>query len=222
MEGSMDNIAHPHMRELVARYPVLAQQAWNIAQVTARLLATFRAGGKLLVCGNGGSAADADHIVGELMKSFRLPRTLPAEQVAMLATQYPADGTRLARSLQGGLPAISLAAHASLLTAVVNDTDAEMIFAQQVYALGKPGDIVLGISTSGNARNVINALRVARTFGLSPLGLCGASAAQMDDVCDIVIHVPETETFKVQELHLPVYHAICCAVEMAIFDAQNK
>ena len=215
----MRDDAQRHLAQLLIRYPVLSAQAEPITQLTDRLITVFRAGGKLLVCGNGGSAADSDHIVGEMMKGFCLPRALPADRVATLVACCPAEGERLARMLQGGLPAISLGAHAALMTAVLNDTAAEMVFAQQVYALGKPGDVLLGLSTSGNAGNVIAALRVAKAFGLATLGCCGALPARMDQVCDTVIHVPETETYKIQELHLPVYHAICLAVETELFGA---
>ena len=218
----MHDNAKQHLLELQVRFSVLAQQALPISRVTSRLIATFRTGGKLLVCGNGGSAADADHIVGELMKGFCLPRVLPTNKAEMLAVLYPEDGARLAQLLQEGLPAISLVSHASLLSAVLNDTAAEMVFAQQVVALGKPGDAVLGLSTSGNSRNVINALRVAKAFGMCPLGFCGAAPAQMDELCETVIHVPEEETYKIQELHLPIYHAICLAIETEFFGTSSN
>jgi len=169
-------------------------------------------GGKVLVCGNGGSAADAEHIVGELMKSFVLPRKLSDEDTARLQAF---EG--MAEKLQRGIPAVSLNGHPSLASAIANDTDPAMIYSQQVYVLGREGDVVIGLSTSGNARNVRNALSVARAFGMKTVGFTGSRPSPMDELCDCIIKVPETETFKVQELHLPVYHALCLAVEEELF-----
>ena len=172
-----------------------------------------RAGGKVLVCGNGGSAADAEHIVGELVKQFKLPRAISPEHAQLLA---PMDAA-LSQKLQRGVAAISLVSQSALTSAIANDTDATMIFAQQVYVYGKPGDVVWGISTSGNSKNVVRALEVAKTFGMTTIGFNGANSADMDALCDILLKAPETETYKIQELHLPLYHAICMTVESELF-----
>lgn len=213
----MKEAALAYLAELVRRYPILAGQSERIARATEILIRGYRAGGKLLICGNGGSAADAEHIVGELMKGFRLARQVPAAGIAKLRATGYEDWAELARTLQRGLPALALTGHPALSTAVLNDNDPYMTFAQQVYILGQPGDIVLGLSTSGNSRNVVNALKVAHAFGLYTVGLCGQKGSLMDDVCDCIIHIPEEETFKVQELFLPVYHAVCLALEDEFF-----
>ena len=213
----MKETAQAHITELVRRYPVLSGLKDDIARAAELIIACYRAGGKLLVCGNGGSAADAEHMVGELMKGFYLRRPLPEHETARLRTAGFPDWQELAKNLQQGLPAISLAGHPSLSTAVLNDNDPYMTFAQQVYVLGDPGDVVVGLSTSGNARNVINAIKVAKAFGMTTIGLCGSKECRMDEVCDRALHVPETEIYKVQELHLPIYHALCSAVEEEFF-----
>jgi len=181
---------------------------WDIYELLYRVFAN---GGKLLLCGNGGSAADCDHIVGELMKGFLLRRPVPAEVAGHPALE--GEGALL----QGALPAISLVGQTALSTAYANDVAAEMIFAQQVYGLGRPGDVLLGISTSGNAKNVCSALRVARAVGMQTIGFTGAGGGQMLDLCDICLRVPATETYRVQEMHLPLYHALCAMLEVAFF-----
>lgn len=213
----MKQKAEACLSDLVNRYPLLAKQAGPIAGAAETLVECYRAGGKILVCGNGGSAADAEHMVGELMKGFRLPRPLPEDVVSRLRQAGLADWEHLAKKLQEGVPALSLVGHPPLATAILNDTDPYLVFAQQVYVLGRPGDVVVGFSTSGNSRNVVSALEVARVFGLRTIGLCGQRISQMDEVCDCVIHAPETETHKVQELHLPIYHSLCLAVEEEVF-----
>lgn len=169
-----------------------------------------------LVCGNGGSAADSLHIVGELMKSFCNKRILPKENRKKLS-EYGEDGKRLADSLQGALPAVSLINESSLSTAFLNDVNPEMVFAQQVFGLGKKGDILLGISTSGNAKNVHYASIAAKSKELHVLSLTGKDGGLMKQISDVTITVPESETYKIQELHLPIYHAICRALECEFF-----
>ena len=203
--------------ELVARYPALAACRADIEAAFVLLERTFAAGGKLLVCGNGGSAADADHIVGELMKGFRRPRRLSGETAARLTSSDPELGPRLASRLQLGLPAVNLATGSALPTAFANDEDPVLVFAQQVLALGRPGDAVLGISTSGNAANVNAALVTARAVGMAVVGLTGASGGAMRGRCDVLVAVPATATFAVQELHLPVYHCLCAMLEDRFF-----
>jgi D-sedoheptulose 7-phosphate isomerase len=172
--------------------------------------ASFASGGKLLVCGNGGSAADADHIVGELMKGFYKKRSLPAEEASKLG-EY-------ARYLQGALPAIALTQHAALSTAFLNDVNPEMGFAQQVYGYGRDGDVLLGISTSGNSKNVCNAVRVAMNLGIKTIGLTGRKGGRLSEISDVCIGVPADITADIQELHLPIYHTLCAMLEELFFD----
>lgn len=183
------------------------------------LVDTFSGGGKLLTCGNGGSAADSEHIVGELMKGFLHPRPLPAAEKAALTQQAGSLGERIASGLQGALPAISLTSQTALNTAVLNDNDPELIFAQQVYGLGRPGDGLLGISTSGNSLNVVCAVQVAKLKGLRTIALTGRSGGRLLGEVDVCIRVPAERVTEVQEYHLPVYHAICLMLEAHFFDA---
>ena len=207
------------LETLIARYPDLAPCVPDIQAAFELLAASFRTGGKLLICGNGGSAADSEHIVGELMKGYLCRRPVPAAVRQRLLAAAPADGIYLADHLQGALPAISLVSQTSLLSAFANDVAADMGFAQQVYGYGRAGDVVLGISTSGNARNVIHALQVARALGLHTLGLTGHTGGALLPCCDIAIRVPATVTPEVQEQHVAVYHAVCGLVEEAFFAA---
>jgi D-sedoheptulose 7-phosphate isomerase len=189
----------------------------ELEQAFDLLSGSFRRGGKLLVCGNGGSAADSEHIVGELMKGFHSRRPIPEADRARLAVAGGEEGRYLAERLQGALPAISLVSQVSLATAVANDVAADMVFAQQVYGYGRRGDALLGISTSGNAANVLNALRAARAFGLGTLGLTGAEGGRMKGLCDVLIRVPASSTPEVQLWHLKVYHALCTLLELEFF-----
>lgn len=195
------------------RLPELGHLEAPISQVVEVLCRSYRAGGKILICGNGGSAADSEHIVGELMKSFVLPRRLPPDHIERLA----AIDIGLADRLQQGVPAISLSCHTALLTAIANDTDSSMVFAQQVYVLGKPGDVLLALSTSGNAENALNATKAARAFGLASVAFTGSKPSRLAELADITIAVPATETYRVQEYHLPIYHCICLEVEAELF-----
>jgi len=174
---------------------------------------SYKAGGKLLLCGNGGSAADCEHIVGELMKGFRLKR-----HVKFIGdTEGVAD---IIPKLQGALPAISLTGHPSLATAFQNDVDPYMVFAQLVYGYGCKGDALLGISTSGNAENVCNALKIAKVSGIKTIGLTGSLGGNFKDLCDVCICVPAVETYLIQEMHLPVYHALCAMLELEFFSEE--
>jgi D-sedoheptulose 7-phosphate isomerase len=213
---SMDGPAGA-LDDLVARYPALAACRPGIEAAFALMARVFAAGGKLLVCGNGGSAADADHIVGELMKGFHKARRPTGETAARLRAADPDLGPRLAARLQVGLPAVNLAAGSALPTAFANDEDPGLVFAQQVLGLGRPGDVLLGISTSGNAANVNAALITARAVGMATVGLTGASGGSMRGRCDVLVAVPATATFAVQELHLPVYHCLCALLEDRFF-----
>jgi len=201
---------------LTERYPALRETEADITAAIQEIIACFAGGGKLLICGNGGSAADADHIVGELMKSFLLPRRPKEEETAALAAEGE-EGEWLSRHLQSGLPAISLCAHSALMTAVANDTAAETVFAQQIMALGREGDVLLTLSTSGNSRNCVLAAHTARARGMRVIAMTGAGGGKLKGIADVTVAVPETETYRVQELHLPVYHALCAAVEEYFF-----
>ena len=202
---------------LISAYPALAPTRDSVERTTAALVAGFRSCGKLLVCGNGGSCADSDHIVGELVKGFLKDRPLPEAAQQAIRDALPEGGRALAAALQGGLPAISLAAHASLLTAFANDVRADYAFAQQVVAYGRRGDMLLGISTSGDAANVAFAAAAARAAGMTTICLTGATGGRLRHLVDIAVCVPATETLRIQELHLPVYHALCAEVEAALF-----
>ncbi len=203
--------------DLIRRYPVLEVCKTDIKNVCNILIDRFLEQKRLFVCGNGGSCADADHIVGELAKGFLKKRPLPEDQRKMLQTKVP-DGALLAAKLQIGLPAISLHSQSALATAVANDLGEDLVYAQTLYAIGNKGDVLLGISTSGNARNVHLACQVAKLKGMDIIGLTGDKGGKLADIADICIKVPATETYQVQELHLPVYHAICAAVEADLFE----
>jgi len=194
------------LHDLLKRYPELASCEQSIRTTEEELIRSFEAGGRLYVCGNGGSAADALHIVGELGKSFVIPRALDEDFLDAVSAE-------LAAKLQGALPAYALVENSALATAYANDVDPDYVFAQQVYAYARKGDCVLGISTSGNSKNVVHALEVARGRGAVTLGLTGRDGGAMKEYCDVCVVVPEMETYKIQELHLPVYHALCMMIE---------
>ncbi|MFR5295711.1 MAG: SIS domain-containing protein [Clostridium sp.] len=178
---------------------------------------SYKNGGKLLVAGNGGSAADAEHIVGELMKGFKLPRKPDVDFVDKLIKENEELGTVLAANLQGALPAIALDGHPALSTAYMNDCEPLLCFAQQVNGYGKAGDVFLGISTSGNSKNVLYAAITAHAKGMKVIGLTGAKNSKLEQMSDVCIKVPQTETYMIQELHLPVYHCLCLMLEDKFF-----
>lgn len=198
---------------MIEERPALAVCAAEIRQTIDMILDMHKNGGKLLLCGNGGSAADADHIVGELMKGFLKKRPVNAEFRAKLAEAYPEQAEFLADNLQCGLPAVSLHSQSALLTAFANDVDASMMYAQTLYALGRADDVLIAISTSGNSKNVVNAAKIAKMIGVKVIALTGAKSCALDALADCIIHVGDTETYRVQELHLPVYHWLCARVE---------
>ena len=206
-----DSIAERHLKELAARYPSLESVAESIDQVYAALKTCFLNDKVLFCAGNGGSAADSEHIVGEMMKGFLLRRPLN-EVLTQLIKQRTGDNT-LAGRLQMGLRCISLLSHPALNSAFMNDVDPDMIFAQQLFVLGRIGDAVIGITTSGNAKNVCNLFKVARARGITTILLTGSRRGCCADFADLMIQVPERETYKVQELHLPVYHCLCAMLE---------
>ena len=207
---------------LLQFHPALVACRDSIEAARESLIDTYRRGGKLLLCGNGGSCADCDHIAGELLKGFLSHRPLSEEDCIALADTLP-DGEAdpdlylLAGQLQGGLPAISLPAQTAAVTAVSNDTDPALIFAQLVWALGQAGDTLLCLSTSGNSRNVVLAAKAARAKGMKILAMTGESDSSLSALADVTVQVPATDTYRVQEYHLPVYHYLCAAVEEEIF-----
>lgn len=204
------------LQRLLEDNPALAPLRSGLLDAYALLQGAFELGGKLLLCGNGGSAADADHIVGELMKGFLKRRPLTAEERALL-DDTPDMPAGFADRLQGALPALSLNTHGALLSAYANDVDASMVYAQQVWALGQGGDALLALSTSGNSRNVVNAVHAARAKGLRTLAITGEKESALSALCDVTLRLPSAETYRVQEYTLPVYHALCALLEAAFF-----
>ena len=204
------------LQRLLEDNPALAPLRSGLLDAYALLQGAFELGGKLLLCGNGGSAADADHIVGELMKGFLKRRPLTAEERALL-DDTPDMPAGFADRLQGALPALSLNTHGALLSAYANDVDASMVYAQQVWALGQGGDALLALSTSGNSRNVVNAVHAARAKGLRTLAITGEKETALSALCDVTLRLPSAETYRVQEYTLPVYHALCALLEAAFF-----
>lgn len=211
----MKRTTEAYLTELLDRYPTLKAIGDDIYTAAESLIHLYQNKGKLLICGNGGSAADSLHIVGELMKSFRQYRPISIELRNKLE-KYE-DGYELGNHLQMPLRAIALVCESGLNTAFANDVKPDYVFAQQVFGYGDKGDILVAISTSGNSRNVVYAVEVAKALGLTVVALTGQGGGKLKQFSDICIAVPETETFKVQELHLPVYHALCLAVENEIF-----
>ena len=203
---------------LYERYPELAPCKEAIEKTVDIMAKAYTDGGKILLCGNGGSCADCDHIVGELLKGFLKMRPMTEQQKCNFENALGEQAERFEKTLQQGIPAVALHSQTGALTAFANDVDPDMIYAQMTFALGKKNDVAVGISTSGNSGNVINALKCAKAMGLKTVGLCGARECKMDEVCDVVIKAPETETFKIQEYHLPIYHEICAALEARFFD----
>ena len=200
---------------LIGRYPKLIGCRAEIVRAAELLTEAFRSGGTLFTCGNGGSAADADHIVGELAKGFLKRRPVPESLKNALAA-FP-DGEDIAGHLQRGLPAVSLHSQSALLTAYLNDCDPALVYAQALYALSKPGDALLAISTSGNSKNVVNAAKLAKAAGVKVLALTGEGESALSSLADCAIRVGERETYRVQELHLPVYHWLCAKLEDIFF-----
>ena len=202
---------------LILRYPQLIVAKDCIVEAYQILEESYTNDGKLLVAGNGGSAADAGHIVGELMKGFVNPRKLEAEYSDALITVNKELGRVLSENLQGALPAIALDGHLALTTAYLNDCEPLLCFAQQVNGYGRKSDVFLGISTSGNSRNILYAATVAKAKGMKVIGLTGEKDSKLSEISDTCIQVPETETYKIQELHLPVYHCLCLMLEDTFF-----
>jgi len=206
-----------HIKHLVERYPDLESTCESIFHAYKLIERCYENDGKLLIAGNGGSAADSEHIAGELMKRFRNPRPVNRELAAKLISIDPIRGADLAKNLECGLMAIPLVAHEAMTTAYINDVDANGVFAQQLFGFGRQGDVFLGISTSGNSKNVISATVVARALGIKVIGLTGAQGGELAKVSDVCIKAPAEETYLIQEYHLPIYHCICLMLEDRFF-----
>lgn len=211
-----------HIDLLISRYPVLGEVKQDIIDAYLIMEECYEHDGKLLIAGNGGSAADSEHIAGELMKRFKTPRPVTAEFAEKLKTIDPIRGENLAKNLERGLMAIPLVAHEALSTAYINDVDGLGVFAQQLFGFGRQGDVFLGISTSGNSENIISATVVARALGIKVIGLTGANGGELASVSDVVVGVPQMETYMIQEQHLPVYHCWCLMLEDRFFGGRNE
>ncbi len=202
---------------MIRRYPALGSCKNEIKTAAETIIASFKTGGKILICGNGGSCSDADHMVGELMKSFEKKRPLPEDLKARLLLASPERGRHIAENLQNALPAISLCSHNSLVTAISNDMDADLVYSQQIVGYGLSDDVLFAISTSGNSRNVVDATITAKAKGMRVIGLTGQHGGEMRQFCDTAICVPANTTAEIQEYHLPVYHTICSIIENRFF-----
>ena len=205
------------LEDLIERYPVLEACRDSFEIVFQQLLKCFRNGKKLLCAGNGGSAADCEHIAGELLKSFRISRPVSCTLNRNLKDLFGDEGAYLAARLEGGLPVIPLTSMSAIHTAYANDVDSTAVFAQLVHSLGQAGDVFLGITTSGNSKNILFALMTAKAQGMTTICLTGRSGGQCKILSDISICAPEDETFKIQELHLPIYHTLCSMLEAELF-----
>lgn len=195
------------LNDLIKRYPALSEISDDIKKAADLMLECYKNNGKILVCGNGGSAADCEHIVGELMKGFMMERKLSDERI-------PED---LRENLQGALPAISLPSQSAIISAFANDVKPDFVYAQLTYGYAKENDLLIGISTSGNSKNIVNAVKVAKAMGVKTLALTGMNESLLSGLCDVTIKAPETETYKIQEYHLPIYHYLCAEIEKQLF-----
>lgn len=203
--------------ETIEKYPSLQTCDADIEKAFLILKSCFENGGRVFTCGNGGSSADSEHIVGELLKSFKKYRPIDKEICDILQT-FGEDGVYLCGKLEGSLPAYSLNSQTGIMTAFANDKSWDATFAQQLYGLGKRGDCLLALSTSGNSKNCEYAVLVAKAKGMSSIALTGVGGGKLKMVADCTIAVPEKETYKVQELHLPVYHCLCAMLEEELYD----
>ncbi len=210
-----------YISALIEKYPLLSGVESEIVDSYKVLEACFESGNKLLCCGNGGSSADSDHVATELMKQFVLVRPLGEELQAKIRSVDSQNGDYLAKSLQHGLPAFSLTSNSSIVTAMSNDCDFNLAFAQEIISLGRSGDVLLAISTSGNSASVVNAAAVAKAMGIKVIGLTGKTGGRLKEFCDTCILVPGSDTYQIQELHLPVYHCLCLMLEYH-FWGENK
>jgi len=214
----MNNVRHSEELDLLfSNYPVLKGCRESIMAAFQLLSNCYHQRGLIMVCGNGGSAADAEHIVGELMKGFKMKRPIQPEQRLLFQSMFIADGEFLAENLQQAIPAISLVSQTSISTAIINDVKAEMVFAQLVFGYGKQGDVLIGLSTTGNSPNVVNACKVAKALGIHTIAFTGQNESLLSKICNVTIQVPAQEVYRVQELHQPVYHTLCALLEIDAF-----
>ena len=211
----MKKSAEKFLTELIKKYPSLLSCEKDIKAAYELLFNCYKNSGKVLVCGNGGSAADSEHIVGELMKGFHLPRRLTDKEKSSFS-RFP-DGEKIANGLQKGLPAISLVSHTGLMTAFLNDCAPELLFAQQVYGYMKASDVLIGLSTSGNSENVVNACITAKALKGKAIAITGEKESKLSEICDVTIKLPSYDTAEIQEYTLPVYHCICAMLEEEFF-----
>lgn len=202
-------------KELLTRYPSLSVCEKDIDAALDLIRETYTSGGTVYVCGNGGSCSDSDHIVGELMKGFLKRRPISCEEKEKFVKAFGDEA--FASKLQSAIPAVSLTAQTAIISAFANDVDPELVYAQLVYGYATEKDLVIGLSTSGNSKNVVYAQMAAKVKGAKTLSMTGAKESKLSELCDVTIKVPETETFKIQELHLPVYHYLCAAIEDEFF-----
>lgn len=219
---TLDKRLEKHINFLMERYPVLIECRDSIIDAYLIMEECYENDGKLLIAGNGGSAADSEHIAGELMKRFKIPRPVPVDIAEKLIAIDPVRGANLAHNLERGLMAIPLVAHEALTTAYINDVDGLGVFAQQLYGFGRSGDVFLGISTSGDSKNVISATVVARALGIKIIGLTGMTGGELATVADVTVKVPQKETYMIQELHLPIYHCWCLMLEDRFFGKKRR
>lgn len=213
----LDSRLNKHTNLLISRYPILEDIKQEIIEAYLVMEECFKNGGKLLIAGNGGSAADSEHIAGELMKSFKKDRPVSEEFANKLKEIDVERGSLLAKNLECSLMSIPLVAHEALTTAYINDVDGLSVFAQQLFGYGKQGDVFIGISTSGNSKNIMNATVVARALGIKVIGMTGAKGGELASAADVAVKVPEIETYMIQELHLPIYHCWCLMLEDKFF-----
>ncbi len=195
------------LNDLIKRYPALNEISCDIKKALDLMLECYKNNGKILLCGNGGSAADCEHIVGELMKGFMSKRKLTDDKIPL----------ELRENLQGSLPAISLPSQSAIISAFANDVEPDFVYAQLTYGYAKENDLLIGISTSGNSKNIVNAVKLAKAMGVKTMALTGKNESELSKLCDVTIKAPETETFKVQEYHLPIYHYLCAEIENQLF-----
>ncbi|MCR5323425.1 MAG: SIS domain-containing protein [Lachnospiraceae bacterium] len=220
--GTLEPRLMKHVDFLLSRYPALEVVKDDLINAYLVMEECYLHDGKMLIAGNGGSAADSEHIAGELMKRFKTPRPVSAEFAEKLKSIDPVRGDNLAKNLECSLMAIPLVAHEALTTAYINDVDGLGVFAQQLFGFGRPGDVFLGISTSGNSTNVMAATVVARALGMKVIGLTGAKGGELATVSDICVKAPSTETYIVQEMHLPIYHCWCLMLEDRFFGEKDR
>lgn len=209
------------LNQLIKAYPQLSECMVAISDAAQALIYCYQQQGKLLVCGNGGSAADSEHIVGELMKAFRLKRPIGDKMRKKLEERLPRDTEKFSEMLENALPAISLVGQSALTTAIQNDVSGDMVFAQQIFGYGEKTDTLMLLSTSGNSVNIVNAAKAAKLKDVTTIALTGSTGGQLKTLCDITITVPAIETYQVQELHLPIYHSLCAMVENEFFGTEK-